>query len=398
MQQKCSKQLRWECPSCIPNVKLETPRLHSSAASDRPETNELPKLPPIPEVVWQQPTETITDQDNLNFTNNDWTSKTTGLNQTSPPKGTRLQNYVATPEHHLGNPTGNQPVPFLNCSKNCPTDIEKAEQHVTTTHNGDTTTPPLTTATPLIEQALKRGEQTIEVHLSFTCTLVLKRNQAMPYVPLDFGNNIMVDALVDSGAFVGAIAQNDVDTVTHKAPNNFLKIDDPPNFQTQVANGQLQKPLSTAPLKVKIGDITFAEHFVVTWPLFGLHFMRNSSVVLDTTYGLIFFPHFTMQVKTSSSGTNAKPEPLITVYALSIPPTTTKTIKAFVDHPSKWNTTGTVTPLQKFTDRASLLISQSKSIIIDKRLALRVTNTTESPYLIKKHTQIAELSAVTPEQ
>ena len=111
-----------------------------------------------------------------------------------------------------------------------------------------------------------------------------------------------------------------------------------------------------------------------------------------------FFPHFTMQVKMSSSGTNAKPEPLITVYALSIPPTTTKTIKAFVDHPSKWNTTGTVTPLQKFTDRASLLISQSKSIIIDKRLALRVTNTTESPYLIKKHTQIAEFSAVTPEQ
>ena len=35
---------------------------------------------------------------------------------------------------------------------------------------------------------------------------------------------------------------------------------------------------------------------------------------------------------------------------------------------------------------------------IDKRIAVRVTNTTESPYLIKKHTQIAELSVVTPEQ
>ena len=38
------------------------------------------------------------------------------------------------------------------------------------------------------------------------------------------------------------------------------------------------------------------------------------------------------------------------------------------------------------------------STIIDKRIAVRVTNTTESPYLIKKHTQIAELSVVTPEQ
>ena len=36
--------------------------------------------------------------------------------------------------------------------------------------------------------------------------------------------------------------------------------------------------------------------------------------------------------------------------------------------------------------------------IIDKRIAVRVTNTRESPYLIKKHTQIAEISVVTPEQ
>ena len=38
------------------------------------------------------------------------------------------------------------------------------------------------------------------------------------------------------------------------------------------------------------------------------------------------------------------------------------------------------------------------STIIDKRIAVRVNNTTESPYLIKKHTQIAEFSVVTPEQ
>ena len=69
-----------------------------------------------------------------------------------------------------------------------------------------------------------------------------------------------------------------------------------------------------------------------------------------------------------------------------------------MDHPSKWNTTGTVTPLEKFTETASLLISHSMSTIIDKRIAVRVTSTTESPYLIKKHTEIAEFSVVTPEQ
>ena len=81
---------------------------------------------------------------------------------------------------------------------------------------------------------------------------------------------------------------------------------------------------------------------------------------------------------------------------LTIPPVTTKTITAFIDHPSKWKTTGTVTLLEKFMETASLLISHSMSTIIDKRTAVRVTNTTESPYLIKKHTQIAEFSVFTP--
>ena len=132
--------------------------------------------------------------------------------------------------------------------------------------------------------------------------------------------------------------------------------------------------------------------------MFGLHFARKNSVVIDTTHGLIHFPHLTMQVKTASSETTTKPQPVISDEALTVPPTTTKTITAFIDHPSKWNATGTVTPLEKRTETASLLISHSMSTIIDKRIAVRVTNTTESPYLIKKHTLIAEFSGVTPEQ
>ena len=88
-----------------------------------------------------------------------------------------------------------------------------------------------------------RDEQTNEVYLPLTSTAVLKRKQKKLYVPLDFENILTVDALVDSGAFVSAIDQNDLDTMKQKAPYNFFKIDDPPNFQTQVANGQIEKPL-----------------------------------------------------------------------------------------------------------------------------------------------------------
>ena len=264
------------------------------------------------------------------------------------------------------------------------------------------TTPPLTTATPLIEEGLVRDEQTNELYLPLTSTVVLKQRQEMLYVPLDFENNHTVDALVDSRAFVSAIAQDELETIKQKTPNNILKTDEPPNYQIQVANGQFEKPISTATLKSEVRENGFAEHFVVmkkiTGPVVGLHFLRNNSVVNDTTHGRIHFPHLTMQVKTASIETTTKPQPVITDEDLTIPPATTKTVTAFIDYPSKWKTTGTVTPLEKFTETASLLISHSMSTIIDKRIAVRVTNTTESPYLIKKHTQIAEFSVVTPQQ
>ena len=307
-----------------------------------------------------------------------------------------------TTEQSSGNQTGNEPVPYLDCPRNSSTNTQNTEQHEATTSKGPTTTPPLTTATPLIEEGLVPDEQTNEVYLPLKSTVVLKRNQEMLYVPLDFENNLTIDALVDSGAFVSAIAHDDLKIIKQKAPNDILKIDDPPNFQILVAQGQLEKPLATARLKYEIEDSSFAEDFVImkklTGPIIGLHFMRNNSVVSDTTHGLIHFPHLTMQVKTASSETTTKPQPVITDKALTIPPATTKTITAFIDHPPKWNITGTVTPLEKFMETASLLISQSMSTIIDKKIAIRVTNTTESSYLMKKHTQIAEFSVVTPEQ
>ena len=57
------------------------PRLHSGTASDRPEITKKSKLPPIPEVVWQQPTENVTKQDNLNNINKDCTLKTNVANK-----------------------------------------------------------------------------------------------------------------------------------------------------------------------------------------------------------------------------------------------------------------------------------------------------------------------------
>ena len=113
--------------------------------------------------------------------------------------------------------------------------------------------------------------------------------------------------------------------------------------------------------------------------------MRNNNVVIDATYSLIHFPHLTMPAKNAAIGISAKPQPVSIQDNTTVPPMTTKLITAFVDHPSEWHKTGNVTPVGKFTEAASMLISQSISTTNDKRTAVGITNAREPPYLIKTH-------------
>ena len=164
-----------------------------------------------------------------------------------------------------------------------------------------------------------------------------------------------------SRAYISAKAQAELDKNKQQGTANILKMDDPPNFQTQVANGPLEKPMSTATLICDIRDNTFAEYFVImkyfTGPNIGLHFKRRNSVVIDTPHGLIQFPHLTMEAKNSATGTSAKPQPVFIQDNRTEPPMTTKTITEFADHPSEQYTTDTVTPVEKITEAVSLLIS-----------------------------------------
>ena len=322
--------------------------------------------------------------------------------QTSSIKETSSQVSGSHTESLLENQTRSIPVQSPNDSRKRQNEIQRNEIGLTTYGNGDdnTSSPKITISQ--IQEQLVSDDITNELYMPLSSTIVLKRKKEILYVHLDFDNGLTIDALVDSGAYVSAIAQKELDRIKQQSPSNILKIDDHPNFQIQVANSQLEKPTATATLKFDIGDHIFAEHSVVmnnlTGPIIGLHFMRHKNVVIDTTHGLIHFPHLTIQVKSASSQESVKPQAVLIHDSITIPKMTTKTVTAFVDHILERNTTGTVTPVEKFTEAASLIISYSMSTIIDRKIAVRVTNTTESPYTINKNTQIAEFSIVTPEQ
>ena len=182
-------------------------------------------------------------------------------------KETSSQVSGSSTELVLGNQTGSTPVQRLNDSKKPQSEIQRHEMNILANGNGNDnfSLPKITNSQT--EEQLVRDYTTNELYMPLSLTIVLKRKKKMLYVPLDFENGLTIDALVDKGAYVSAIAQTELERIKQQSPTNIFKIDDPPNFQIHVSNGQLEKPISTPTHKLDIGGNTFAEHFVVrrTW-------------------------------------------------------------------------------------------------------------------------------------
>ena len=118
------------------------PRLHSGAANDRPEATHL-TLPPMPEVVWQQPQESY-----LNNIHNDLTNEI--QNDTHTPKQkkdvgaptslikeTSSQKSGSDTESPLENQTRSIPVQCPNDSNKQQDENQRNEIGLTTYDNGD---------------------------------------------------------------------------------------------------------------------------------------------------------------------------------------------------------------------------------------------------------------------
>ena len=114
------------------------PRLHSGAAIDRPETT---KLPPIPEVVWQQPQETHLIDIHNKSTHN-IKRKNDVEAQASPIKETSSQVSGSDTESLLEKQTRSTPVQYPIDSKKHQLEIQRNETDMTTRDSGDDNIPP----------------------------------------------------------------------------------------------------------------------------------------------------------------------------------------------------------------------------------------------------------------
>ena len=156
------------------------PCLHSGAAIDRPETTQL-KLPPIPEVVWQQPQETHVPIFYQTFNNEthkkthmpDFKHRSNVESQTSPIKETSSQVSVSRTEPLLGNQTRSALVPSLNDSKKRGSEIKGSDLDMMTWDTGDDNISPPTITISQIEERLVRDDSTNELYMPLYSTIVL---------------------------------------------------------------------------------------------------------------------------------------------------------------------------------------------------------------------------------
>ena len=160
------------------------PSLHSGAATDRPETTHL-TLPPIPEVVWQQPQESHLT--NIHKTSTTETHKNPHMpevkqrsdveSQTSPMKESSSQASVSSTEPLLGNQTRSTLVQSLNDSKEPQPKTQRHELNITANDIGDDNfSSPKITASQMEEQ-LVRDDITNELYVPLSSTIVLKRKK-----------------------------------------------------------------------------------------------------------------------------------------------------------------------------------------------------------------------------
>ena len=150
--------------------------------------------------------------------------------QNSPPKGFQLQRSRPALEQYREK-SRNEQVLFLDKSNSRPTDLQESREHIRTTLDKARSKSFLTSETPHNEERLVRDELTNELYLTLTCAVVLNCHEKMQYVLLDFDNNLTKDALIDSRAYVSAIAQNDLDTIKQKTQTTPSKSTTLPNFK-----------------------------------------------------------------------------------------------------------------------------------------------------------------------
>ena len=240
-------------------------------------------------------------------------------------------------------------------------------------------------------------------YIPLMSSIALKKKKRMLFLPVEF-NTVKIDALVDSGAYINAISERDAEKLRQHASQCIINKAPPPPFKVQYANAELEQPLATYTLRFKIGDYTFEETFIImnqtSFPIIGLAFLRKHAAILDTAQGTIDFPkiQITMALTDERQKCNPKPITIKTEAKHTIPAHSTRIIYATIPVSIEHSITGTIQPLPQFDECAKVIVAPAITTARDKKIPIKIANTTDFPYTIATNTKMAELQILKPEE
>ena len=204
---------------------------------------------------------------------------------------------------------------------------------------------------------------------------------------MDFGE-LNIDGLIDTGALSSAIPEADLRKIRLLSPNTILNGGPPPEFQTMVANGQLEAPIATVELQFEIGDIIIRENFEVmanlTSPLIGLLFVQRNSTILDMRQGILNFPLFSMQLKNEDRTYPNIIEPILNPAETILQPGKRTTIWVKSQIYTDTEATGIIQPSPLLENNEDLLICPALLSTQNNKHRVQINNFLDHPYTLKK--------------
>ena len=209
---------------------------------------------------------------------------------------------------------------------------------------------------------------------------------------MDFGE-LTLDGLVDTGALSSAIPEADLRKIRLLAPQSIIKEGPAPNFETMVANGQLENPKSTVELNFEVGNIDFFEMEKLTSPLIGLSFLQRNNTILDMRQGVLNFPFLSRQLKTADHKYTNVMEPICIREDVTIPPNDRHSVLMASQLYEDTTVTGILQPSNTLTDDGDIAFCAALVTLTNGQVSVHLNNFTDSPYTLKEvHKLLISLS------
>ena len=223
----------------------------------------------------------------------------------------------------------------------------------------------------------------------------------MYYIPMDF-EKLTIDGIINTGAPTSAIAEQYLNKIKFLANEAIKETGSTPNFQIQVANGQLEVPISTVLLEFEVADFMLKENLIImkhlSNPLIGLCYLRRNNAIFDVTQGILIFPYFSMQLKPEPQVAIRQATPLFAEITYILQPGETLAIASRMPHLLDHDATGKVIPSPQFENHDSIFITSSLSTVNNNAIGYQIISFSELPYTITCDNHLADFKILTPEQ